>query len=396
MNVFSYSRLKRYSECPQSFLFKYILEMEEPVSEPLALGKAVHAAIESFLKVQQAGERADMAECVAAAVAEAPVPLSYDETLRICLNPAIREQTFCYGPAEIEQRFDVPLGATGLYTLQGTVDYAETGLADGSVYLIDWKTNRVKYSADSLQLRLYAGVLAERFGAKKVLARLIFLRYQSHACVEETVIGENAMEEARRWAFQTAQEIDVNMAALKCFESDAATLFPARPCASCQTCGYAFQCVQGMVLQPAHIASQQQAEVMAGEVLRLEAAVSSMKEALKSWVKSTGQPVNLPGGSFRFIPATSWNFNESGLKNLCDRINYLGENYWRYLSIGAAQLKKLNLEEEELVLYGKKKHSETFRFIRSKEGAEEGGETGENHQKPSGSRPAENDASAAA
>ena len=324
------------------------------------------------------------------------IPLSYDEALRICLNPAIREHTFCYGPAEIEQRFDVPLGAAGKYVLQGTIDFFETGLADGSVHLIDWKSSRVKYGADSLQLRLYAGVLAERLGADRVMAKLVFLRYQSNACVEEAVIESAAMEEARRWAFGLAQEIDVNLAALQCFESDATTLFPARPCAACQTCGYAFQCVQGMALQPAQIASQQQAEVMAGEVLRLDAAASAMKEALKGWVKTSRQPVQLPGGCFRFIPATSWNFNESGLQNLCERIRSLGENYWRYLSIGATQLKKLGLEDAELIMFGKKKHSETFRFIRNKEGVAEGGETGENHQEPAGPRPAEDDASVAA
>ena len=62
MKVFSYSRLKRYSECPQSFLFKYVLEMAEPVGEPLALGKAVHTAIERFLTAQQAGRSSGRSE----------------------------------------------------------------------------------------------------------------------------------------------------------------------------------------------------------------------------------------------------------------------------------------------------------------------------------------------
>jgi len=94
MNVFSYSRLKQYSDCPQSFFYKYVLEMEEPISEALALGKAVHAALERSLKVKQQDEPVDMSECVAAAVAEAPLPISFDEALRLCLNPAIRERTF--------------------------------------------------------------------------------------------------------------------------------------------------------------------------------------------------------------------------------------------------------------------------------------------------------------
>ena len=396
MKVFSYSRLKRYSECPQSFLFKYVLEMAEPVGEPLALGKAVHTAIERFLTSQQAGSRVDMTECVASAVAEAEVPVSFEEALRICLNPAIREQTFCYGPAEIEQRFDVLLGAGGLYTLQGTIDYAETGLPDGSIYLLDWKTNRIKYGADTLQLQLYAGVLAEKYGAERVLAKLVFLRYQANSSVETSVIDAPAMEEARRWAFRLAQEIDVNLAALQCFENDAATLFPARPCAACQTCGYAYQCTKGLALQPAQIASQQQAEELAGDVLRMEAAASAMKEALKGWVKSKQRPVCLPGGEFRFVPSSSWNFAAPGLKNLCARLANEGEDYWRYLTIGATQLKKLRMEEADLILYGKQKRSETFRFIRSQEETTEGGERDADNKKPAGPGPLETDASHAA
>ena len=380
MKVFSYSRLKRYSECPQSFLFKYVLEMAEPVGEPLALGKAVHTAIERFLTAQQAGSRVDMTECVASAVAEAEVPVSFEEALRICLNPAIREQTFCYGPAEIEQRFDVPLGAGGLYTLQGTIDYAETGLPDGSIYLLDWKTNRIKYGADTLQLQLYAGVLAEKYGAERVLAKLVFLRYQANSSVETTVIDAPAMEEARRWAFRLAQEIDVNLAALQCFENDAASLFPARPCAACQNCGYAYQCAKGL----------------AGDVLRMEAAASAMKEALKGWVKSKRRPVCLPGGEFRFVPSSSWSFAAPGLKNLCDRLAREGEDYWRYLTIGATQLKKLRLDEEDLILYGQQKRSETFRFIRSQEETKEGGERGADSKIPAGPGPAKTDASHAA
>ena len=396
MNVFSYSRLKQYVDCPKSFHNKYVLEIEEPVSEALVLGKAVHAALERFLKAQQAGEKANMTECVAAAVGEAALPISFDEALRLCLNPAIHERTFCYGPAVIETRFDVPLDDAGRYTLQGTIDYSETGLADGSAYLLDWKTNRVKYSANSLQMRLYACAMAQMYGVERVLAHLVFLRYQSNSCAEEVIIEAPAMEEARRWALQTAQEIDGNIAALQFFEGDAATLFPARPCAACQYCGYAFQCVQGMALQPARIGSQEQAEQMAGEVLRLDTATTAMKEALKGWVKSTKRPVCLPGGEFRFTSTTTWNFGSDGLQNLCSRISNQGEDYWQYLTIGAAQLRKLDLEEGDLLAYGKRKQSETFRFVRGREGSSEGGDNHANHQESAGPGPAPADAGAAA
>ena len=397
MNVFSYSRLERYAKCPKSFYYKYVLEMEEPISEPMALGKAVHAAIERFLKAQWANEKKDMSECVAEAVAEAPVPISFDEALQLCLNPAVRERTFCYGPPEIEQRFDVQLDAAGAYGLQGIVDYSERNLTDEKTcLLVDWKTSRAKFGADSLQMRLYAAVLARRYNVDQVLAQLVFLRYHGGACVETAIIGENEREEAWNWALDTAREIEGNIASLQAFGGDAQMLFPARPCAFCHnSCGYAYQCSRGVALQPAKVNSQEEAEALAGDLIRLESAASAMKEALKEWATTTQRPIRLPGGEYRFIPSVAWTFSETGLQNLCDRITRMGDSCWRYLSIGAAQLKKLRMEDQDLILYGKKKQTETFRFIKSKEN-DKAGDIDANHQEPAGHRPAEDNAGLAA
>ena len=397
MNVFSYSRLERYAKCPKSFYYKYVLEIEEPISEPLALGKAVHAAIERFLKAQWANEKKDISECVAEAVAEAPVPISFDEALQLCLNPAVRERTFCYGPPEIEQRFDVHLDDAGEYGLQGTVDYSERNLTDEKTcLLVDWKTNRAKYGADCLQMRLYAAVLARRYKVEQVLAQLVFLRYHGGACVETAVIDARAMEQAWNWALETAREIEGNIASLQVFGGDSEALFPARPCAFCnKSCGYAYQCTRGVTLQPAKVNSQEDAETLAGDLIRLESATTAMKEALKEWATTTQRPIRLPGGEYRFIPSVAWTFSEAGLQNLCDRITRMGDNCWRYLSIGAAQLKKLRLEDQELILYGKRKQTDTFRFIRNKEN-DKAGDKHANHQEPAGHRPAEDNAGLAA
>ena len=398
MNLFSFSRLERYAKCPKSFYYKYVLEIEEPISEPLALGKAVHAAIERFLKAQWANEKKDMSECVAEAVAEAPVPISFDEALQLCLNPAVRERTFCYGPPEIEQRFDVHLDDAGEYGLQGTVDYSERNLTDvKSCLLVDWKTNRAKYGADCLQMRLYAAVLARRYKVEQVLAQLVFLRYHGGACVETAVIDARAMEQAWNWALETAREIEGNIASLQVFGGDPEALFPARPCAFCHnSCGYAYQCTRGVILQPAKVNSQEEAEALAGDLIRLESATSAMKDALKEWATTTQRPISLPGGEYRFIPSVAWTFSEAGLQNLCDRITRMGDNCWRYLTIGATQLKKLRLDEEDLILYGQQKRSKAFRFVRCLEETKEGGEGGADSKIPAGPGPVKTDASHAA
>src|SRR5690625_5785497 len=48
--IFSFSRLNLYEQCPYRFFNKYILKKDEPITQPLALGKAVHKAIEDKIK----------------------------------------------------------------------------------------------------------------------------------------------------------------------------------------------------------------------------------------------------------------------------------------------------------------------------------------------------------
>ncbi|HBI04299.1 MAG TPA: PD-(D/E)XK nuclease family protein, partial [Paenibacillaceae bacterium] len=44
--IYSFSRLKLYDTCPMQFRLKYLDNLEEKASMPLALGKAVHKGIE--------------------------------------------------------------------------------------------------------------------------------------------------------------------------------------------------------------------------------------------------------------------------------------------------------------------------------------------------------------
>ena len=47
--IYSYSRLKRYADCPAAFQYKYLYEMAEAPTEPLILGKTIHTAIQLYL-----------------------------------------------------------------------------------------------------------------------------------------------------------------------------------------------------------------------------------------------------------------------------------------------------------------------------------------------------------
>src|SRR5690554_2038433 len=65
MNTFSFSRLNLYETCPKKFYYRYVLKLPEPQTKPLALGKAVHKAIELLIKGESFEEaiKQGMIEC---------------------------------------------------------------------------------------------------------------------------------------------------------------------------------------------------------------------------------------------------------------------------------------------------------------------------------------------
>lgn len=367
MNAYSYSRLKLYDNCPAAYYYKYILELPDPPGEPLIIGKVVHLAVEKYLTQQRQQVKADINDCVNEAIKETGTPGIKEEVQNICRNPAIDNSVFRYGHAQIEHGFYIPLDNEGKYAVQGAIDYFEQGLPEKSAYLVDWKTNHVRYGADNLQMGLYAWYLSQKYGVDKVYANMIFLRYHQASCVEQSVFTAAGMEKARSWALGLIKEIEAGLVAVRVFGGDPAELFPAMPCANCQSCNYVFQCAKGMNLLPVKVEDKRQAIIIAGDILRLEGALSAMKEELKAWVKSTGQPVAIPGGEFCFTPTTAWNFSAEGMKALCKKLDDQGIKLWEHITIGAASLKKLALSESELLKYGEKKNGEAFRFIKSHE-----------------------------
>ena len=165
--------------------------------------------------------------------------------------------------------------------MHGAIDYFESSLPDNSAYLLDWKTNHIRYSANNLQMGLYAWYLGQQYGVDTVYARMIFLRYSQSSCIENAVFTKVEMEKARRWAYNIAKEIEANLLEIKLFGGNPDEMVPASPCANCQHCSYAFQCVKGLVLLPAQVNTQQQAVAIAEDILRMDAASTAMKTELK-------------------------------------------------------------------------------------------------------------------
>jgi len=345
--IFSFSRLQLYERCPAAFYYKYLLDLAEAPSEPLVLGKAVHLAIQLYL----GGD--DMVSAVRASVDNAELQSDPEEVRNLASHPAVMSVM----GGSVEQHFELPLDEGGRVILQGYIDWWNQD--DKGVYLKDWKTNRSPYSpTDNDQLGLYAWALSELIGADEIKGELVFLRYSYSAMRYKHTYTRLDMSEARQWALNLAMEIEGKLALA---DPDQ---FIERPGAHCQYCGYAGLCISSVKVDPIAINDAPAATKLAREVIRLEAAVSEYKDHLKDWVKQNGD-VSVDDSLFTFVPSVSLQFSSDKLKELCTELESRGTDYWQYLSLTAAQIKKAGITDEEIGRFGTKKETKTFRLIKA-------------------------------
>lgn len=352
--IYSFSRLKKYSECPASFQYKYLFDMPEVLTEPLVLGKAVHAAIQGYLG------GVEMNVAIDSAMQEAELPIERNDVAKLTHHPSVTSTS----GGHIEDHFVVPLDEYGTIQFQGYIDWWDKK-SDGSVQLIDWKTNRMKYAPkENYQLGLYAWYLCRITGAKEINAELAFLRYQSG---ENHIYNAREMEESRQWALNLAEEIEDKVAEWNLVsELQDDSLFQATPGKHCQYCGYASLCIQSAKIEPVIIEDRADAMKLATEVIRLEAALDNMKGKLKEWVKNNDD-VTIGDSAFAFVPSVSWNIAAEKLYDLCSELHDNGIDVFQYLTLTAANLKKIGVTDDTLAVYGKKKTTKTFRLVKTKE-----------------------------
>ena len=356
--IYSCSRLKRYADCPAAFQYKYLYEMAEAPTEPLILGKTVHTAIQLYLS------GADIETAVDSAILqEAEIPVDHGEVIRMVQHPIV---TGISG-GQVEERLSIPLDDEGLIQFQGYIDWYRE-LPDGTVQLIDWKTNRSKYDpTDNHQLGLYSWYLSKITGATEINAELVFLRYSYADACQAHIYTRNEMEEARKWALTLAEEIDDKVAELNLLDGvESDNLFPATPGKACQYCSHASLCIKSVNVAPVRVDDRVDAERVAAEVIRLEAALSDMKDNLKAWAKDNGA-ISVGDSTFDFVSSISWNIGAEKLYELCAELYDAGINAFEYLTLTASNLKKMGIDEERLATYGKKKISKTFRLVKAKE-----------------------------
>lgn len=226
--LFSFSRLKMFEECPFRFFKKYIEGYEEPTTLPLALGKAVHKAIEDKIK------GLDHHIAIQNGYVESGFhsQLTYDE-----ISDLVNRARLPKEPVQTEMYFELPLENTeNAPKIRGYIDV----IGEGGKFITDWKTNRKMYRVtENHQVGIYAWVANQIYGATNVVGTLYFLRYRKASTHIYSLMD---MENARIWALNLAKTIRAKVELYEMIPQDVEQIFPSQPGANCKHCPFVKEC----------------------------------------------------------------------------------------------------------------------------------------------------------
>jgi putative RecB family exonuclease len=244
-NVYSFSRVKCFDQCPLRYRYRYLQGHKEAFrSIESFLGNVVHDVLEWMYAERNRGSDIDepaMLRKLAAgwsasrddSVAIIRVEDEEETYLKLGREMLVRflRDTFDRDRSEtvaLEQRLSIRLSDTVVFT--GFAD--RVGRTDkGRVFVIDYKTSKNEGTAsefsEGLQAPLYAACVLREHGEEEVLAGYHYLRHGT-----------------TRW-----QQVDRDRAAHLldrfldlAYEAEAAGDFPARPGILCAWCGFNAQC----------------------------------------------------------------------------------------------------------------------------------------------------------
>ena len=244
-NVFSFSRIKCFQQCPLRYRYRYLQgRKEEFRSIESFLGNTVHDVLEWLYTVRDGGRGPDEAEMLDRFATgwsdgrdEAVTIVRVDEKEETYLKTG-REmlvrffnETFARDKSEtvsLEKRLSLRLSDSVLFT--GFAD--RVGRTDqGRLFVVDYKTSKNEGDgsefSEGLQAPLYAACVLSQFGEDDALAGYHYLRHGTTRW--QQVDGERASQLLERF-------LDLAN------ETDAAGEFPARPGILCAWCGFNAEC----------------------------------------------------------------------------------------------------------------------------------------------------------
>lgn len=226
--IYSFSRLNFYATCPMRFRFKYLDGLKEEISKPLALGKAVHKAIESKIN----GDTFSEAVLNGFIEADFHRDVSFLEIAHLVRRAPVKK-----GIGQTEVYFKLPLSSSpSAPYVQGYIDWVKGNR------MMDWKTHWKPYSVmANHQMGLYAWALKQLKGYPIVEASVYFLRFNKES---KRFFRLTDIEKAHQWAETMANEIEGKLSISKIVPEERDRLFPATPSSACRHCFFVVHCYQ--------------------------------------------------------------------------------------------------------------------------------------------------------
>ncbi len=290
----SYSRLKRYAQCPKSYQLHYIQKAPSAPNASLLFGSLLHAALERVYREILAGKlsgrfpedrllAAYKDEWSKSGLTEFAL---FQEGLSI-LGAFARQHALVDHTSivAIEQEFRLSVDR---FQVLGYIDRVDM-VDDETVAIIDYKSNRTIFTREEvdhgLQLSIYA--MAARMlwpWAKKVRLGLYLLR---HGILMETTRTEEDLAAAREYIAMLGRE------------TESAKEFPARLNENCVWCDHNAQCptYHRALLGKVEAVCQDEKDLEAvarerEEVARMAKVLYARKEALEKILKVRLQEVD--------------------------------------------------------------------------------------------------------
>ncbi|MGB9867941.1 MAG: RecB family exonuclease [Bacillota bacterium] len=283
---FSYTKLSLFETCPYRYYLRYVCGIEEPPTEALQVGKAVHGAISRLV----GGER-DIDYVVQEEIQKQPLLTFEKHFSEICEMVVNFASVFSTPPGSqlySELYLERPIGE---HKLVGYADLVQE--LPGEVVITDFKTGWKQYAAaDTQQLGLYAWMARDRFPGKPVRVRLWWLRYRSGPQFEMEADADGAAA----WAKRVIAEIE------QVSRWRAELGYSRKEGSACAWCGVAASCL-GVQLPE----DEQDVQGLAGLALRLEACLEQVRALLKERVSAEG-PVEVGGEVWDLYQRVSWKF----------------------------------------------------------------------------------------
>jgi DNA helicase II / ATP-dependent DNA helicase PcrA len=164
----SYGQVSDYTDCPARYRYAHLIRLPTPVSHPLVVGRALHAAVQAFHRTQMAGSVMPLEELHAELdrhwESTGFVTRAHEDARRASARDALtrfwNEQQASPAPViGVEQEFAFRFGPD---RVRGRIDRIDRD-PDGAIGVVDYKSGDVRdpatatrRSRESLQLAMYA------------------------------------------------------------------------------------------------------------------------------------------------------------------------------------------------------------------------------------------------